>query len=678
MKLLNQTISALLLSSSLRILEAAEAEFNALIAMLEADVLELARKVALLYENRCSEDIFTGCARSNYHECMSLSPNQTCPGGKDYNVAKCGDGISCSGLLDFSVSNVRLHSKLVDFTSGNPLDPNVIDTVCFTQQLDEFFIKKREERKPYWDKLGLQTPQMYFGSQNGAFRIYPARHSEECGQYDPTVRAWKIAADSGPKNVVLVLDTSSSMGNYNRLGLLQDAAIRIVETLSVGDRIAIVQFSSQAKPFESKGQTFFWATKENKIALKKYVENLELNEGTNTLDAFNKTFAVLDDSIDQELHNECITAVLFLTDGVVSPVMNETKSETETKILDLVTAGISNLEARTKQPVFLFTFSVSDNNSVHEFPKRLACSTGENGFWSKIVDADKSFDSLTSYYRLLAIAMSSVENRNFTAWVEPYNYAFSNILGTTVSAPVYDQSGVAIGVVGVDTTNAALDTVLGVPNGSQESIQRIVRRSFAKCPNFNLTLCQRESYRRSGSAKDDALCTSSCTADDFVVVKQEPCERTTARPSELFVENKNLQDVSYAERGCCIVGESDAASPGQCKAVANNEETSNDTSNTTGVDTSNETEDDTDEDKEWLKVLIYVLVGVGFSLLAAGLIWVVGRCTKRSFFDSHRSARNTDIRDFGWNRLKPVQPINTATNPNYVSPVGSAPPFDDL
>ena len=47
---------------------------------------------------------------------------------------------------------------------------------------------------------------MYFGSQNGIFRIYPARQSEECGVYDPRVRPWFVAGSSGPKNVVLILD----------------------------------------------------------------------------------------------------------------------------------------------------------------------------------------------------------------------------------------------------------------------------------------------------------------------------------------------------------------------------------------------------------------------------------------------------------------------------------------
>ena len=52
---------------------------------------------------------------------------------------------------------------------------------------------------------------MYFGSSTGAFRIIPAQHSEICGDYDPRCRPWFVAASSGPKDVVLVLDVSGSM-----------------------------------------------------------------------------------------------------------------------------------------------------------------------------------------------------------------------------------------------------------------------------------------------------------------------------------------------------------------------------------------------------------------------------------------------------------------------------------
>lgn len=48
---------------------------------------------------------------------------------------------------------------------------------------------------------------------------------EECYGYDPRRRPWFVAASSGPKDLVLVLDTSGSMNDYGRLDLLKEAAI---------------------------------------------------------------------------------------------------------------------------------------------------------------------------------------------------------------------------------------------------------------------------------------------------------------------------------------------------------------------------------------------------------------------------------------------------------------------
>ena len=44
--------------------------------------------------------------------------------------------------------------------------------------------------------LTVTSPQMYFGSSTGVFRIFPARQSRECGVYDPRLRPWYQAAVS--------------------------------------------------------------------------------------------------------------------------------------------------------------------------------------------------------------------------------------------------------------------------------------------------------------------------------------------------------------------------------------------------------------------------------------------------------------------------------------------------
>ena len=158
--------------------KAEEADFEALVARLENDVLAYAREVETLYQNRCSAISLQECSQGNYDDCTSLFPNQICPGGEDLNVARCGDGVTCSALWDYTVSSVSIPKDIDSVDGRNPSDKNVIETICFTQQLDRFFIQQRDEQEEFWKSIGSRTPQMYFGSKNGAFRIYPARHGE--------------------------------------------------------------------------------------------------------------------------------------------------------------------------------------------------------------------------------------------------------------------------------------------------------------------------------------------------------------------------------------------------------------------------------------------------------------------------------------------------------------------
>jgi len=530
---------------------AGEAEFDALVEKMEQDVLELARKVEQLYQTRCDSNTIEQCSQGNYDNCVSEYPNPVCLGGDDRVTAGCGDGIKCSELLDHTVSNIRLPEQVADAKENNPSDHKVIETVCFSRQLDEWFIDKYETDKTFWEDSGVRSPQMYYGANNGAFRIYPARYSNDCGWFDPRQRPWYIAGSSGPKNIILMLDTSGSMVGL-RLDLMKQAAKQVIRTLTVGDRVAIIPFATQASLEALDGQYLYTATEANKQLLINAIDKLEAVGGTNFYDAFVKAYNVLENSADIELHVSCNTAFLFLTDGE----MTEPENKDEQDVMTLVKDGLQAIENRLGRPALLFTYSISENDDVHDFPRQLACSSGDFGVWSKIVDDDDIFDSLTSYYLLFALGLGADRNANFTAWVEPYTYDNTDILGITVSAPVYDRTTTPhlfLGVVGVDFPLSAVDRALGVEEGSQESIDRIVLTSTAKCPTINLTLCELESYRRQGSAGNAALCTSNCSSDDFVKVEDESCSTISDYPRFLWGNTNNL-DKSYEDIACCEVG----------------------------------------------------------------------------------------------------------------------------
>jgi hypothetical protein len=317
------------------------------------------------------------------------------------------------------------------------------------------------------------------------------------------------------------------------LALLKEAATRVIKTLTVRDRIAIVRFSGNATSIPGLNERMLIANKTNKELLINEINKFEAGGGTNFYDAFDAAFAVMERTIEDELNVDRNSAILFLTDGN----MTEPKNLTESEVISHVSMRLNETAAISGKPVLLFTFSLSTDEEVHRFPKTLACST-EFGVWSKITDPNLVIESLESYYKLFALGLGQGSNADFVAWVEPYNFTTGGVLGTTVSMPVYDRSTVPptfLGVVGGDFTLAAMGKVLGLEEaGSQEALDWAILNSKAKCPSLNLSICEMESFRHQGAAGDEALCTAKCSENEFITIEPAKCPSPSDYPDELW------------------------------------------------------------------------------------------------------------------------------------------------
>jgi hypothetical protein len=142
-----------------------QVEFDQLIAKMELDVLELKRQVERVYGTRCDSTTLERCAYNVYDNCISSHPDQECPGGAELTIPICGDGITCGARYTYNSSNVILPTALANGEDGNPTDPQVIESICFSQALDEYFVAKYDQDKDFWASFGLQPAWMQFGSQ---------------------------------------------------------------------------------------------------------------------------------------------------------------------------------------------------------------------------------------------------------------------------------------------------------------------------------------------------------------------------------------------------------------------------------------------------------------------------------------------------------------------------------
>jgi Mg-chelatase subunit ChlD len=430
-----------------------------------------------------------------------------------------------------------------------------VESICFSRGLDSYFREIREywlKNGPSDESLRIDPPTMFFGSQTGVFRIFPGRPSKLCSPfseysaYDPRRRPWYVAASSGPKNIILVVDTSASMRG-DRLKLLQEATIRIIETLAYGDRVAIVAFNDTAHVIadQNSDQSFvmFEATASNKNRTLQEVKHLSAGGNTNFIDALNVTFQIVQNTIEGEfIGTACNTAILFFTDGV----MNRPDGITESTVKKFVSSRLTELSKNGTNRIFFFTYSLSSETGAQKLPMELACSS-ENGVWSKIDNNDEIVDSLNSYYQLFALGLGK---ENIMAWVEPYIYSTGGVLGTTVSRPVYDNSrdpAILIGVIGIDLPLGAIGKASDNKTSSEILADAV---GAGTCPEVNLTVCLLESYRRLNGG---ATCNASCSENDLVDVKAANCSFLEKFPTNLWSNINSSGKLYVVSAGCKVV-----------------------------------------------------------------------------------------------------------------------------
>jgi hypothetical protein len=225
------------------------------------------------------------------------------------------------------------------------------------------------------------------------------------------------------------------------------------------------------------------------------------------------------------------------------------------------------LAGRSK--TILFTYSIgkaSDDETLEDFPKRLACET--KGVWSRIDDAyyddesNPNHQKQRPYYELFALGRGNAPSANFSTWVDPYVFVTGGVEGTTVSAPVYDLTRgpplTLLGVVGMDIPMAILERTLdGDVIKTRVELQKVVGKSQqAQCPiALNWTICQLELFQGSGANCPAHCKTIAAAADDGSNTFHglQRCTGATADlPTALWAGvNLTLRDTDYEQRVCC-------------------------------------------------------------------------------------------------------------------------------
>jgi len=256
-------------------------------------------------------------------------------------------------------------------------------------------------------------------------------------------------------------------------------------------------------------------------------------------------FDILKNTGSQDMTSNCRQAILFVSDGQNNDAINQNPL-----LFDYVKNERAKYTTANKEPPFIFTYSFGDNAN-EDAPKQLACDN--EGIWSEITDAEDPSEAMGAYYKYFSYGLSDAKNSDFVAWTPPYEFSTGVGLGITVSAPVYNRNTtppIMSGVVGMDFSFAAMQEAFGsvTKEAREKIIEKIVTRSRARCPVFELDECQREALRQ--SASDEALCSTCVQVPD---IENPICTDGSKKPT--LWHNTKTERWSYEERTCCNVGE---------------------------------------------------------------------------------------------------------------------------
>ena len=218
-------------------------------------------------------------------------------------------------------------------------------------------------------------------ASNGADPKQPER---ELGLPEPRVlallkRTWR--EDRKPANVLLVLDTSGSMGDESRLDNAKQGLEVFLAQVSPQDRVGLTTFSDQITPLVPVGPF-----RENKEELRQTISRLIAEGGTAFYDAAAEGYATVRDLADRD---DRINAVVLLTDG------EDTDS---TRDVDDVVGELEGQgDSATQVRVFTIAYSAGAAGA-RDALKQIAAASGGNAYPGDPENIEAVYRSISSFF----------------------------------------------------------------------------------------------------------------------------------------------------------------------------------------------------------------------------------------------------------------------------------------
>ena len=218
-------------------------------------------------------------------------------------------------------------------------------------------------------------------AENG---VDPKQPERELGLPEPRVlallkRTWR--EDRKPANVLLVLDTSGSMADEQRLENAKQGLEVFLSQVAPQDRVGLTTFSDQITPLVPVGPF-----RENKAELRQTISRLIAEGGTAFYDATVEGFTTVRDLADRD---DRINAVVLLTDG------EDTDSSRD--VDDVVGELEGQGDSATQVRVFTIAYSAGAAGA-RDALKKIATASGGNAYPGDPENIEAVYRSISSFF----------------------------------------------------------------------------------------------------------------------------------------------------------------------------------------------------------------------------------------------------------------------------------------
>ncbi|CAD7695074.1 unnamed protein product, partial [Ostreobium quekettii] len=353
-------------------------------------------------------------------------------------------------------------------TEDPDLSSDVIEDICMTKGLEETL-------KPLANYTGQFVFPMYFAhARSGVLRQWPLavqlRTNGVCRQFDPRDKQWYKVATSEPKNVVIIVETSSTMATKLFPGAAADSKSRwdvanatvrgILETLDrISDSVNVVAFNGTAAPLV--GDALMPAHRKNLWPLTWALDNATLGKGSDYRQAFEVAFDLFEKTFERaNIKSSCQNIIIHIGDGIDCVAGSQHacsvtgaggQEEDAGAPRDGIQSILQAVERRQRQleqvssRAAIFTLTVRGGED--SLARQLACNNG--GVWFRLDGRSEPLNNMAAYFQYLAFSMEShAEQANAPAIFSPLIIDFISIRdATTVVHPVFVQAKCANGTL---------------------------------------------------------------------------------------------------------------------------------------------------------------------------------------------------------------------------------------